>query len=91
MNAKPPNSNTVTAPKGIGSVDGTTVAVILVVLESPLADVKVALELVEAVEAKSSVVKVVMFEVLTVVVAAVLVSSSAIEVVTVTFGQHITL
>ena len=51
MNAKPLNSNTITPPEGMGSVDGITVAVVAISSELPVADVKVAPELVESVEA----------------------------------------
>jgi len=73
-------------PEGMGSVDVTTVAVVVVSSESLVAEVEVASTLVEAVEAIVSVVKVV-----TVVVAAVLVPTTGVEVVTVTCGQHLTL
>ena len=82
-------------PEGMGPVDVTTVAVVVVSSESLVAlvaEVDEASTLVEAVEVIASVVKVV-----TVVVAAVLVPTTGVEVVTVeevinvTLGQHSTL
>jgi len=83
MNAKPLTSNTVTPPEAMGSVDGTTVAVVVVSSELSVAVVEVASELVEAAEVVASVVTIVVVELPVVVVAAVLVSFK--------FGQHKTL
>ena len=82
-NKNPLNPDTVTPPEGMGSVDVTKVAVVVVSSESLVAEVEVASKPVEAVEVVASVVKVVAM-----VVAAVMVSSTGVEVFKVTFGQH---
>jgi hypothetical protein len=86
MNENPLNPDTVTPPEGMGSVDVTKVAVVVVSSESLVAEVEVASKLVEAVEVVASVV-----EVVAMVVAAVMVSSTVVEVINVTLGQHPTL
>jgi hypothetical protein len=92
MNAKPPNPDRVTPPEGVGSVDGSTVAVVVVSSAFLVAEEEVASELVEAVEVEEPVVKVVVVAVPAVVVAAVSVSLTVVEVVTVTLiVQHLNL
>ena len=83
MNENPLNPDTVMPPEGMGSVDVTKVAVVVVSSESLVAKVDVASKLVEAVEVVASEVKVVAM-----VVAAVMVSSTVVEVINVTLGQH---
>ena len=80
INEKPLNSNTVTPPEGVGSIEATTVATVVVSWELPVADVEVASELKDAMEAEAAVAKVVVVAGLAVVAAALLVS-----------GQHNTL
>ncbi len=75
----------------MSSVDGDEVAAIVDSLTFPVAEVLATSELVEAAEVVVPVVKMVMAAVLAVGVAAVLISSTVVEVATITFGQHPTL
>ena len=90
MYAKPPNPDTVTPPEGMGSVDEAAVAVVVVSSEVTVAEVVASSGLMVAAEVVAPVVKMDAAVLLAAGVAAVLISCTVVEVVTVTFGQHST-